>query len=91
MASIRFCFMIPVSEEYLIYKDFSKIEDEKYVKLLNTEINYCRDNEELILKKAIKVYKIGCNERHPLNKVCCEFKKLEELEFMYRMRSNREE
>lgn len=83
IASLRFCFMIPVSEEYITYKDFSKEDDKKYVKLLDTEIEYCRDHQEEILKKALKVYKIGCNDRHPLNKYCCDFKKLEEVQNMY--------
>lgn len=84
IASLRFCFMIPVPEKYITYKDFSKIKDKKYVKLLDVEIEYCRENEDKILDKAKKVYKIGCNDRHPLNKYCCEFKKLEEVQGMYK-------
>lgn len=84
ISSLRFCFMIPVPDEYITYKDFSKETDEKYVKLMDTEIEYCRENEDKILNKAKKVYKIGCNSRHPLNKYCCDFKKLEEVQVMYK-------
>ncbi|EHK2346899.1 type III toxin-antitoxin system ToxN/AbiQ family toxin [Clostridium perfringens] len=83
ISSLRFCFMIPVPEQYITYKDFSKETDKKYVKLLDTEIEYCRQNQEEISKKALKVYKIGCNSRHPLNRYCCDFKKLEEVQAMY--------
>ena len=31
-----------------------------------------------ILSKAKKIYAVGCNPRHFLNKTCCDFKLLEE-------------
>ena len=32
---------------------------------------------------SLKTYKIGCNDKHPLNKTCCSFSKLEEVMDMY--------
>lgn len=57
----------------------AKIEATKYIALLNIEYEYCKNNVAAIKKKAEQVYKIGCNTNHPLNKHCCEFKKLEEV------------
>lgn len=105
-SSIKFCFMVPVPDKYIIYKDFATeteinyVRDKyldscngdeklamekalKYVALLNIEHKFCNNNIEKIKKKALKVYKIGCNDRHPLNKCCCDFKKLEEVKDMY--------
>lgn len=106
-SSIKFSFMVPVKDEYLTYKDFSKeteieyvkekyLDDcngdeklamekaEKYVGLLSIEHNFCNNNVQAINDKALEVYKIGCNDRHWLHKVCCKFKKLEEGMDLYK-------
>jgi len=82
ISSIRLSFMIPVIDRVLHIKDFSK-EDYKYQRLLIQELKYCNDNIKKILNKANKVYKIGTNLKHPLNKTCCNFKLLEEKCLQY--------
>lgn len=37
-----------------------------------------------IKAKALSVYKIGCNKKHRLNYICCDFKKLEEHYMEYK-------
>lgn len=86
IASLRFSFMIPVPNEALIYKDFSTLSDSKYTKLLDTELKFCRNNETAIKKLALKVYKFGTTPTHPLNKVCCNFTKLETAAETYNTR-----
>ena len=49
----------------------------KYVALVNMEHEFCNKNVQAIKDKALEVYEIGCNSKHWLNKVCCNFKKLE--------------
>lgn len=85
ISSLRFCFMIPVpnDDSILTYKDFSNETNINYVKLLDIELTECRNNVEEIKKIALKTYKIGCNDKHPLNKTCCSFSKLEEVMDMY--------
>ena len=79
ISTIRFSFMIPATEEVLIYKNFAEIakKDPAYADLLSKEYKFCRDNLDSISEKAMKVYEIGCNPNHKLNYVCCKFKKLE--------------
>lgn len=80
IASIKFCFMIPVPRSVITRKNFSAIrgEDPKYADLLQTEYEFCKKHERDIIKKARRVYAIGCNANHVLNSVCCNFCLLEE-------------
>lgn len=55
----------------------------KYVALLSIEHKFCNNNVQAIKDKALKVYKIGCNSKHWLNKNCCDFKKLEKAMYEY--------
>lgn len=80
--SLRFCFMIPVIDNVISEKDFSK-EDKNYRDLLEKEYRFCKENEEQIKARALKVYKIGTSLNHPLKKTCCDFKKLEEISLDY--------
>ena len=82
VSSIRFSFMFPVSEVLLKEKDFNS-EDYLYKRLLMEELDYCNQNREKIYKLAEDVYKIGVNKNHPLSKVCCDFKLLEEKYMQY--------
>ena len=77
IATIRFCFMIPVETKYLTLKDINSVEDIKYRRLLSTELQFCRKNEEKIKKAALRVYNYGINPQHKQNKNCCNFKNLE--------------
>jgi len=76
ISSIRFCFMFPVPPENLTLKDFSN-EPQTYLDLVNAEIRYCKDNSDIIFKKAMQIYKIGINRNHPAAYLCCDFKLLE--------------
>ena len=85
IASIRFCFMFPVISGVLTEKDFGEIAktDKPYADLLSAEYSYCKMHLEDILKRANKVYDIGCNKSHFLNHTCCDFKKLEKFYLKY--------
>ena len=77
ISSIRFSFMFPIPEGLAHIKDFA-CEEDKYKRLLMTELAYCNKHKEEIFKKAWQVYKIGLNPQHRLNQFCCNFKLLEE-------------
>lgn len=85
ISTIRFSFMFPAFDEVLTKKEFADIAktNKAYADLLATEYEFCKNNILDIHKKALSVYKIGCNKNHKLNYTCCDFKKLEEhyLEF----------
>ena len=80
ISTIRFCFMFPAIEDVLERLNFKEIAktDSSYADLLKTEYEYCKLHYDEIMKRALSVYKIGCNKNHFLNYTCCDFKKLEE-------------
>lgn len=80
LSSIKFNYMFPAPEAVVWEKDIYSIRrsDPAYADLLQKEYEFCRDNEKVILDKAQKTYKIGCNPKHFLNNVCCNFQLLEE-------------
>ena len=79
IASIRFSFMFPAPGYVLTKKNFAQIAtiDVKYADLLKTEFMFCKKHIADIKRKALDVYKIGCNKNHVLNYTCCDFLKLE--------------
>ncbi|EKN1389212.1 type III toxin-antitoxin system ToxN/AbiQ family toxin [Enterococcus thailandicus] len=77
IASLRFCFMIPVLDEVIKIKDFSEETDTNYVALLSKELRYCRTHANEIYAKALEVYSFGTDETHPQYINCCKFKVLE--------------
>jgi len=77
IASIRFCFMIPVDEKYLKVKSIKQVSNEFYKKLLSTELSFCRKNKTRIQNAAKRVYAYGTNPNHPQYDNCCNFKELE--------------
>ena len=85
ISSIRFSFMLPAYDNVLTIKNFKEISkvDEAYANLLASEYNYCLDHKDDIFKKALSVYKIGCNKQHKFNYTCCDFKLLEERYLNY--------
>lgn len=64
ISSIRFSFMLPATTDVLTVKQFKKIAqtDQHYADLLIAEYNFCSKHEDLIRKKALSVYNIGCNK-----------------------------
>lgn len=80
ISTIRFSFMFPAFNEVLTVKNFKDIakRNQNYADLLYAEYAYCRANISKIQKKALSVYKIGCNKNHRLNYTCCDFLQLEE-------------
>ncbi len=79
ISSIRFSFMFPALESVLTIKDFNIIKktDPNYAALLQKEYYFCLKNLNDIKKKALSVYKIGCNVNHPMFTNCCNFILLE--------------
>ena len=79
ISSIKLCFMFPAPPSAVSYKNFAEIskQDPAYARLLEIEWRFCRDNESVIYKKANKIYGIGRNKSHVLNKYCCDFLSLE--------------
>lgn len=79
ISSIRFSFMFPATSDVLNEKDFAKVKnsDFQYYNLLLKEYIFCTKNEEQIHRKALSVYKMGCDKNHPFNYTCCDFKLLE--------------
>ena len=86
ISTLRFSFMVPAFDQVLTYKNFKDIEksDTNYANLLKAEYDYCKNHIKEIKDKALAVYKIGCNKKHRLNYVCCDFKKLEEHYLEYK-------
>lgn len=78
IASLRFSFMIPVVDEVITIKDFSKETDSAYIALLSKELKYCRANKEQISKQARRIYGYGNDPQHRLHALCCKFSVLEE-------------
>lgn len=80
ISSIKFSYMIPAPSSTVKRKDFSAIRkiDPLYADLLQEEYAFCKKHEQDIRTKAMSVYKIGCNDNHPLNYACCKFPLLEE-------------
>lgn len=84
IASIRFCFMIPVDEKYLTIKDISKVRDEKYKRLLSTELAFCKQNKKQIENAARRVYSYGIDPKSDQYRNCCKFKVIESAAQKYR-------
>jgi protein AbiQ len=82
--SLRFNYMVPVPDECLEKLVIKEIDDDKYRLLLNKEYQFCKDNEERIRKKAIKIYDMVINNRKPiLTDNSCAFHILEEGYYKY--------
>jgi len=77
--SLRFNYMVPVSDECLSRLTIKDIEDEKYRMLLNKEYRFCQNNIDRIQKKAEKVYKmVLSNRKQVLTDNSCDFRILEQ-------------
>ena len=70
--------MIPVQETELIDFDINK-EDEKYRQILISQYHFCNKHIDEIMKKANITYTKRVEGKNKfMNKVCCDFKLLEE-------------
>jgi hypothetical protein len=59
-------------------KNIANEPDKKYKRLLNIELNYCRQNAKTIYRLAKYTYNKVINENDPLTvKNCCDFAALE--------------
>ena len=87
IATLRFSFMFPANKSVLQFIDFNEVakKDFSYSKLLEKEWRFCISNEQKILNKANKIYKIGCNPNHQFYSLCCDFIKLEAAAKEYRV------
>ena len=86
IAVLNFNEMIPVNEGVICPLDMRPrpSDDEKtrrYKKLTTKQLDYCRKNQEAIIKKANKLYQAVYQDgtsRNLINR-CCDFKKLEKI------------
>jgi len=85
LSSIRYQFMFPAPVGILTPIDINAVRktDSAYAVLMQKEYEYCRKFEQQIRQKAEKVYRIGTNKNHSLNKYCCDFALLEEKRDLY--------
>lgn len=85
LSAIKLNYMFPAPQTVVTRMSISDIrrDDSSYANLLQKEYEFCRANEGEILKVAKRVYSIGCNPRHFLNGLCCNFKLLEEKSRAY--------
>ena len=96
LGAINFNNMIPVPDTEIfpvdIIKDNSDDDDTKrYKNLLIKQLNWCRQNSNLITKKAQRLYNsVTMGSNWKLIDRCCDFKLLEEkcLEFEKRSKNN---
>ena len=83
---LNFNNMIPVDEGCMIPLNLritgkDDIASKKYKKMAIKQLDWCRRNQEAIVKKANKLYMMVQSERASgfLKKRCCNFKKLEKV------------
>jgi protein AbiQ len=76
---VAFNNMIPIDKNQLINFDF-KNENVIYREILENQFRYCDDNKEKIFQQAVNTYDKVVNKKQEFFiKVCCDFKKLEDL------------
>lgn len=85
--SLRFNYMIPVPEECLTPLIIKEETDENYRNLLNKEYQFCKANEDKIIKKAKKIYDMVLhNKKQKLTDNSCDFQLLEQAYLEYKDR-----
>ena len=76
--------MIPVLESTIVSVDIDNEPDKKYKELMTDQIILIRKDEELIKKKARKLYQIVKSNKQPkLNERCCKYQLLEGIASQY--------
>ena len=78
--------MIPVRKDLLKRVDISNKpgdlpETKRYKELVSNQLNYCRKNQDIIIKKANKLYKMTKNKNisKQLKHRCLNWEKLESI------------
>lgn len=72
--------MIPVIHSAIISFDISEVQNIQYQTLLKKQMLEIRVNEDLIRKKALRLYKIvASGKQSKLNTRCCDFILLEQM------------
>lgn len=79
--------MLPIEDMLLTPVDLrvsahDSHKDIAYKDLMKSQLNFCQQNQDLILKRANKLYDIVANhpeDNRSLVKRCCDFKKLESI------------
>lgn len=76
--------MIPIREEAIIAFDINQESDKKYAELLKRQASYINRNKADIYAHASSTYYSRVNGKNKfLNKICCDFKKLEKISKKY--------
>ncbi|PAD73076.1 type III toxin-antitoxin system ToxN/AbiQ family toxin [Paenibacillus campinasensis] len=80
--------MIPVPDSAIIHIDISTYPDEQYKNLLMNQMRFIRSNEDLIKKKAKRLYQVVNSEKQTkLNERCCKFLLLEDAALSYHVQA----
>ena len=86
IAVLNFNCMIPVSEKVVSKINISISRDDtpetiRYKKLISKQLSFCQKNQDLIVRKANKLYLMinSGKANNLLQKRCCDFKKLETI------------
>jgi len=78
LALINLNNMFPVFPSEISVIEFDQ-EEEKYKDLLEKEYRYVANNQDKIIKKALKLHELRTKKNIPrINRLCCDFAKLEE-------------
>ena len=83
---LNFNNMIPVNDDVIVPFDMKPHEQDspetlRYKKLTAKQITFCRKNQDVILRKANRLYQLITGEEGSslLRKRCCDFAALEEI------------
>jgi len=78
LGMLGFNNMIPVHKSALLPFDINQETDKKYAELLKHQINYINRRKADVYEHASKTYyKATKGNNNFLNKICCDFRKLE--------------
>lgn len=70
--------MIPVHDKAIISFNVDNENDKKYAELLKRQISFINKHKATVYQKASKTYYTATKGKNEfLNKICCDFKKLE--------------
>ena len=83
---LNFNNMIPVREDVITHISFKILPSDNaaeihYKKLMMNQLAFCQKNQDAIVKKANKLYRMITEARasYQLRKRCCDFRKLEQV------------
>ena len=70
--------MIPIRDEALICFNIAEVDDQAYAELLRKQVYFCNRNKTEIFNKASRTYYEVVNKENTfLERICCDYKKLE--------------